>query len=654
MKKVYSLIVLSLIFGAIHAQNYDFGKVSIEELQQQSFAKDTTINAAVLYCKNKIYYEYTSSQGFELVKEVHKRIKLYKKEGFNYGTYVVDLYKNGSDEEQVLSLKATTYNLVNGTLEKTKMGKESIFKSEYSEHRNQVKFTLPKLQEGAVIEYRYKIRSPFLANVGRIVLQDYIPIVKMEAELAAVEYFNFRKFTSGYLPVNLQETTVNGSLVIEGQRYDNKVNKFKVYANGVPPFKKEPYSGNTKNYISAVTFELSYVKYGDGSTKHYATTWEDVAKRVFESSSFGGELSKNSYFKEDVDQLLAGVTVPEEKAAKIFDFVKQKVKWNDGLSLWSGKGVKKAYKEGTGNSADVNLMLAAMLKYAKLDVDMVLVGSTRKVISLFPTIDGFDDVVCRVKFDDNKVIYLDASDAWSAPNILPARVRHGNGKLIAKSGAVQTVDFRTKKPSKSQFTVQCEIDEEGTVKGKVRCNQKEYLAYNFRNKYAQEDEEGLSKRIQEKFELTTIEDYEYKGLKKFGKGITEQFGFEAQNQAEVIGDEIFFSPLLFLKDTENVFKSDERKYPVDFGYGYSNNYMVNIKIPEGYAVSEVPKNGAFKLPENMGVFTYQLNATPGIIQLRVSETISSPLIMTSYYKTLKEFFNQVIAKENEQVVLKKV
>ena len=654
MKKIYSLIVLSLVFGVVNAQDYDFGKVSMEELQQKSYAKDTTINAAVLYCKNRIYYEYTASEGFELVKEVHKRIKLYKKEGFDYGTYVIDLYKNGSKEEKVYSLKGATYNLVNGTLEKTKIGKESIFKSEYSEYRNQMKFTLPKLKEGSVIEYRYKIRSPFLANVGRVVLQDYIPIVKMEAELAAVEYFNFRKFTSGYLPINLKETSVNGSLIIGGRSYDNKINKFTVYANGVPPFKKEPYSGNTKNYISAVTFELSYVKYGDGSTKHYATTWKDVAKRVFESSSFGGELSKNSYFKEDVDALIVGVTDPQEKALKIFEFVKQKVKWNEGLSIWTHKGVKKAYKEGTGNSADINLMLASMLRYAKLDVDMVLVGTTRKVISLFPTIDGFDDVVCRVKFGSDTMMYLDASDTWSVPNILPARVRHGNGKLIAKSGAVQTVNLRAEKPSKSQYMLQCAIDKEGGVKGKAKCLQKEYLAYNFRKKYADDDKEAHNTRLQEKFELDNIAGYECTGLKEFGKGIKEQFEFEVQNQVEVIGDEIFFSPLLFLKDTENIFKSDQREYPVDFGYGYSNNYMINIKIPEGYKVAEVPQNGAFKLPENMGKFSYQLQAIEGMVQLRVSETINAPMISTEYYGALKEFFNQVIAKENEQVVLKKV
>lgn len=655
MKKNYFLIVLSLIFVSGRAQDFNFGNVSIKELQEQSYVKDTTITAAVLYAKTKVYYTYSQGVGFELIKEVCKRIKLYSKEGFDHANHVENLYKNGYEEERLSSLKAVTYNLIDGRIEKTKMGKESIFKSEYSENYDQVKFTLPKLREGAVIEYKYKIRSPFLFNIGRVVLQDYIPIVKMEVDITAPEYFNFRKFTSGYLPINLKESVANGSVIINGNQYDNKLNKYKIYASSVAPFKREPYCGNTKNYISAITFELSYIKYPNGVTKNYASSWKDVIKRVFDSDSFGEELAKNNYFKEEVDQLLIGVTDPKERVTKIFDFVKQKIKWNEQLSMWSYKGVKKAYKEGVGNTADINLILAAMLKYAKLDTDMVLVGTTRQAVSLFPTLDGFDDVICRVRFDDNSTVYLDASDIWSTPNVLPDRVLYGNGRLVAASGVEQIVNFRTNNASKLQYIVQCDMDINGGIKGKAKCQQKEYLAYNFRKKYGFDSAtRSLGSHIQKKFDLTSVEHYQCNGHQEFGEVITEKFSFEAQNQVEVIGDEIFFSPMLFLKNAENIFKSDERKYPVDFGYGYTHDYMVTIAIPEGYKVTEAPQSGILKLPDSMGQFIYQLSIKSSMLQLHVTEKISSPLILTEYYPALKEFYNKVIAKENEQVVLKKV
>ncbi|MFD2564262.1 hypothetical protein, partial [Aquimarina rubra] len=63
---------------------------------------------------------------------------------------------------------------------------------------------------------------------------------------------------------------------------------------------------------------------------------------------------------------------------------------------------------------------------------------------------------------------------------------------------------------------------------------------------------------------------------------------------------------------------------------------------------------AFKLPDNLGKFTFRSNVVNGMIQVVVDETITAPVIPASYYPAVKEFYNQVIQKENEQVVLKKI
>ena len=57
----------------------------------------------------------------------------------------------------------------------------------------------------------------------------------------------------------------------------------------------------------------------------------------------------------------------------------------------------------------------------------------------------------------------------------------------------------------------------------------------------------------------------------------------------------------FCVTKENIFKSDDRRYPVDFGYGFSDVHMVNIKIPEGYEIAELPESGGFKLPDDLGI-----------------------------------------------------
>ena len=77
--------------------------------------------------------------------EVRERIKIYNKEGFEYATKQIDLHVSDNEEEEVSGLKAYTYNLVNGKVEDEKLDKQSVYETEKSKFRNQVKFTMPNI-----------------------------------------------------------------------------------------------------------------------------------------------------------------------------------------------------------------------------------------------------------------------------------------------------------------------------------------------------------------------------------------------------------------------------------------------------------------------------------------------------------------------------
>jgi hypothetical protein len=57
--------------------------------------------------------------------------------------------------------------------------------------------------------------------------------------------------------------------------------------------------------------------------------------------------------------LIKGLTKRRKKIEVIFNFVKTKVKWNDYNGYSCNDGVKN--KDKTGNVAEINLMLTAML-----------------------------------------------------------------------------------------------------------------------------------------------------------------------------------------------------------------------------------------------------------------------------------------------------
>ena len=115
------LFTLTIIFGftQINAQNYSYGKVSKVELEEQFHPTDSSASAAILYKKERVHFIYSESEGFMQQRDIHERIKIYNKEGFDWATKKVYLYKgDGGNNEKLGSLKATTFNLVDNKIQK--------------------------------------------------------------------------------------------------------------------------------------------------------------------------------------------------------------------------------------------------------------------------------------------------------------------------------------------------------------------------------------------------------------------------------------------------------------------------------------------------------------------------------------------------------
>jgi hypothetical protein len=68
----------------------------------------------------------------------------------------------------------------------------------------------------------------------------------------------------------------------------------------------------------------------------------------------------------------------------------------------------------------------------------------------------------------------------------------------------------------------------------------------------------------------------------------------------------------------------------------------------------MPKPMVLKLnDEEEGMFEYRISESGGSISLRTRLRIKRTVFAPEEYELLREFFNMVVAKQNEQIVLKK-
>ncbi|CAH8286792.1 uncharacterized protein DUF3857 [Mariniflexile fucanivorans] len=665
-------LLLSLCFCiSTFAQDFDFGKISKEELEEKFNPLDSSANATYLYKYRKTFFDYQQEYGFRLITEVHERIKIYNQEGFDYATTQVRLGKNGGDKEEFSSLKAYTYNLVDGKIQDDKIGKDGIFESELHKYADQVKFTMPNIKPGCVVEYKYRIKSPFITNVDEFVFQHDIPVKMIEAKFESPEYFNFKLNTKGFLPVSPNVSKENGKITFMNKTRSQNGNYSPIETSynssdldftknitsynlsNIPALKEEPYVNNIDNYRSAIKYELSYTNFPQTPQKYYSTTWEDVVKTIYESSSFGGELNKTGYYEKDIDAILSSVSDPVQRVSLIFDFVKSKVKWNGYYGYYTNDGVRKAYKDQVGNVAEINLMLTSMLRYAGLNAYPVLVSTRQNGVPLFPTREGYNYVVSYVKLPEG-VILLDATNKYSAPNTLPFRALNWQGRVIAEHGGSELIDLYPKEISKNSISMMATISENGTLDGSYRGIKYDHDALSYRESYNDTKKEDFLEKLENKYGGMEISDFDIKNDVDISKPIVESYKFLKESQADVIGNKLYFSPLFFLKTSENPFKLEKREFPVDFGYPSSTKYMININLPEGYKVESAPTPVVLALPDNLGSFKYNLLASETKIQLVIDVEINQSIISSIYYDAVKAYFSKLVEKEAEQIVLTKV
>jgi basic membrane lipoprotein Med (substrate-binding protein (PBP1-ABC) superfamily) len=116
---------------------------------------------------------------------------------------------------------------------------------------------------------------------------------------------------------------------------------------------------------------------------------------------------------------------------------------------------------------------------------------------------------------------------------------------------------------------------------------------------------------------------------------------------------MYIAPMLFLTSKENPFKQEKREYPVDFSYPKQEKYNINIVIPEGYKIETLPTIMNIATGDDIGTFKYMIGATENKIQITITFAMNVAIVPSDYYEVIKDFYQKIIDKQNEKIVLVK-
>jgi len=642
------------------SQKFELGKVSDKELSEKRHPTDTAAVAAVLYNKVKTTFKYTEKNGFSAIHEFEIRIKFYKKEGLQYANYEVPYrikYENLNSD--ILSFSdVVTYNLVNGKVEKTKLSGDGTFKEKVNENWKTTTITLPNVKEGSVIEFKYTLKSENILMFPTVEFQKEIPVNFAEYRTEIPAYYFYKPVLKGFLNITtkseienaFQNYTSSNAMRTESFSYRQITSVHS--AKDIPALKEEVFVDNIDNYRSAIDYELEVIK-GEGvPDKNLSKTWEGVAKTIFEDEDFGKQLKMREYFEPELNAIIIGIESKEERAKAILSYVKAKIKWNGTYGIYTDVGVKKAFLDRTGNVAEVNFILISMLNSAGIISSPVLVSTVRNGVAVYPNQTAFNYVVAATEINGKRLL-LDATNEYSYFNILPSKTLNWKGRLINIDGSSEEIDMVPSVNSKNTINIVASIAADGKVSGKVRIQKTDYVAFDFREDFLTMNTESYLERLENNFGGLQINNYQLENGSNLELPVLQTFDFTSNNEAEIIGDKMYISPMLFFATSKNPFVQDERKLPLFFGYPKENKMTFSIEIPAGYTIETIPQPINISTGEGVASFKYNIQPFTNKVQVVVTSEVNQMLVSQDFYPIVKEFFQKSVDKQNEKIVLKK-
>lgn len=652
MKKIILCALVIILAGLqVAAQtisvNKRWGKVSKEEVEMTEYQLDTAATALILLEKKHVTVDFTATGDIGQTIEVHKRIKILKEDGIDWGDFVIMRYLSSTARENVLGIEVVTYNMENGKVVITKMSKDFIYEEEYSSNYHKISFYAQDVKVGSVIEVKYKVTSDIYWTIDDIYFQKTIPVNMAEVEVRVPGMFTFNKKLRGSHHVDYETDIEPRS--IGAYQYEMGVDKFRTV--DVPAFKYEPYIYYHDQFFLAASYDIRSLNIPGSLTQEYGVTWGDVDVS-YRDSDIMTRFRSHCHFKDQVDALPKDATDDPARIASAVTLVKDNVVWNERYRV-TPEPLAQVVKARSGSNADINCLIAGCLREMGYTVDMVFVKfrTSGHLLDFQPERFPFDTFILKVTAEDGSEYFLDGGSNHAYINVLPPDFLVPNARMIKYSGTGHWVDLTKLSRNSTVQTISATLTDDMRLQGSYVAKYTGVRSYAAKEDYAgYADEDAYISDIESDYGVE-IDEAAFKDAKDYSASTSVEFTF--YKDLDTAGDYIYVNPFLERFHSADSFQSIDREYPVDFPSAYAITYLFTFTIPEGYAVDQLPENKSFRF-DPIGSNVRCISAVRGnTVQVSYSFTLGKMFCEVAHYKDLRTYWQYLAEIYDSVLVLKK-
>lgn len=662
-------------------ENLKFGRPTKAEMELTEYAPEPDAVALVLCSLRDEHYTFTDG-AFQRVVEHKVRIKVLKSEGTDYANvsclYQSSKSNNFAVKEYISGVSATAYNLEGEKTVATKMKNDLVFRERVNDDVMMLKFTIPQVKVGTVMEYTYTEHSDNDLQIDDWYAQHEIPVLYTRFTLAVPECYVFAVDNTGAFPLEAKTSQGHMTLSLGGAESTTfGTTTYSFVGRSIPSLRDDDNVWCINDYRAKVAFEFERTVY-PLDTKSYTSTWEQIAELLMKDTDFGGRLSNTSPLKDEMAALqLDTLATVDEKVSAIFSLLMSRVEWNGEYNLFSTKRASAVLKDGTGSNADINFLLIAMLRSIGIDacplvirirhhghlplshpslkkLDTFVVAFSRTPSSAPSAGSMPSTLISLLAAGNDGWGVLDASSKSGYIDAIPPQLMPDRGLLVEKN-VVGWADLTEKCSAREVTRIAAEVvpasDGSCSIVGSRTNHYFLESSLGFKESRKDRTEAEAVEQVAQDIEAK-VSDYTITDTDAFTPSATESYRFEKSVQS---GDSIIYiNPFVFQIWDENPYTNERRDVPVERLCKFNQDYAVTLTIPEGYDVEELPTAVNLKSPDNSISCKVLFSKKGNVLNVAYRYQLRRLLFLPDEYADLKQVYDFIYAKCNEMIAIKKL
>ena len=634
-------LALAVVRSTRTVEADDWLPISQDELKMTSVPEAPGAPAVILY--RQVDRDDSAKTGNE---QDYVRIKILTEEGRKYADVEIPYFR---EQGNIVALRARTIR-PDGSIAmfEGKAYDKTIAKARNVKYLAKT-FTLPDVQVGSIIEYRYTedMVENYVYN-SHWILSDELFTKQAKFSLRPNKDFALRWSWPIGLPPGVQPPKQEPSTKL-----------VRMDASNIPAFQIEDYMPPANELKYRVTFEYSE----STAESDPAKFWKQEGKTL--NSQVESFLGKKKELEQVASQMVSPSDAPEVKAQKIYARVQQLrntsfavEKTNQEQKREQAKAIKTAadlLRAGGGDGRDITWTYLGLVRAAGIEAYPVWVSSrdvyffNAKAMS----INELNANVVLVKLN-GKDVYCDPGTAFAPFGLLPWNETGTIGLRLDKDGGAFV---QTGLPESADSVVERKADlkmsEDGTLSGKVTMTFSGLEALRRRIEERNEDEAERKQYMEDQLrefvpvgievELTNKPDWN-----NSSPTLTAEYNLKVPGWATAAGHRALVPVGIFSATEKQLFTHRDRVHPIYFQFPCQRKDDVTIELPLSWKVTTIPPS---KLQDSKAV-VYDLKITNENGVLHMTRLLRNDLLVIEQkqYPSLQGFF-QIVRTGDEQAIV---